>query len=259
MALDLLVVVAGILGLASLGRAITTTREGWRLVAARPVGPETEPGDLVRASGAVVPEDGELVAPVSGASCVAYVIAQQLSYVAGYQIPLERWRTERTAGEIRPFALDTAVGTVLVDRDSRADDGAVSRATFGGEPPDGLFSDVRLEVDERSREFAAGESPPSAVLDVLGGGPAKPAYPHRYVEWRIEAGDEISIVGKAAAHDDPTTGGRVAIGGDDATFIVSETGHRRTLLAFVARAAAYGGFGVLALGLAAFRLSATLG
>lgn len=258
MALGIVDVAIGILGLGCLGLAVSTMRKGWQLAIARPVDAETEPGDIARAFGTVAPAGEELVAPLSETSCSAYVLAQEQYYWSRGPLLTEQWHTGRTVGEIRPFALETSAGRVLVDIEHRSVDNLHSKVSFGTEPPGGRFAETRLDVDEQSQKFAAGESPPSSIQDVFIGRLPEPTNPHRYLEWRIESGDLLTVVGEVITCDDSTFPNNLAIGDPGSTFIISEQTHRRTLLAFARRTALFVGFGAPMLGLLAYRLWETL-
>lgn len=237
-------VVAGILGVGGLVISIKVTDDLRRILLAGEPG-QAKTGQLVKASGTVESASELVTAPLSGNSCIGYVLAQQQYYWAG-GLPLHRWHTHRVWRAVPTFVIEDASGTRTYVRMGRGDEREPIR-TSGSDAPGELFSDLQLERDELTQRYESEESPPTRLVEVLGRDATDANNPHRYGEWRLEDGDEVSVVGPVADVDDDT----VTIDDRGDVFILTESSARSVVLAQFGRALAYAVFGFGTLGIAA--------
>lgn len=175
----------------------------------------------------VQPAGETLTAPLSGESCVGYVLRTERRGEGVRSLFGRRWERTATRSELVPFRLVDGSGRVLVRPVPGADDGA---EPWPGDPPDDFFTDLELTVDTRET-VAAGDDRP----DGLDGGPADGE--RRYTEWRIAPGDALYVLGRARREDDADA--PMGIANDSGPFIVSETPQWRTALNRLLRGLAY--------------------
>lgn len=186
----------GLLLLAAVALAFSLRHatRGARLAAADPYTSASEPGDFVRASGAVVTTDERLRAPFTGRNCVAVRFDVEERRVGSYYLP--SW--ERIGG-----------GTANTGFEVRADG---RRITVGDDPSTvslGRSASVTVPRDE---------DPPAEIREYLGAAdgvatdavnPPKPlAGPfsfgdRRYRERRLDPGDHVTVFGRIAGATDP--------------------------------------------------------
>lgn len=244
-AASLLGVVAAVLGLAGLALGVGAAAGLRRLLGAGSPA-DAGPGDVVAARGPIERTGEAVVAPVSGESCTGYVLAQQLYYRWG-RLPVRRWQTHRVWQAVPSFVVDGDERVrVRLGRGSREPVRAGDRSA-----PGDAFSDLQLERDSVTRRHEAGESPPDGVSAAVDAD--LPDHPHRYAEWRLDAGREVTVVGTLAEGDPPT------ITDDGPVFALSAGSSRGAALALAARAAAYLLFGLGALVVAALQFPELLG
>lgn len=214
-------VVFGVLGVAGVGLAVRQLRTLLaRLGAAVGTGPQRMVTGRVR---------GEPVerGPVSGTPCVGYLIAREAYVTLEAGVPFVRvWRSKGVETTLAGFEVETDDGRVGV-RPARGE-------RFATDAPEGLFGDHRLTRDAVSAAFDPGEQPPVAISEAFDR-PVPTDSQHRYVEYRIDAGDRCSVVGVPD--------------GDGVTerLTVADGSRWRLLVGPTIAAVAYGSFGCLTL------------
>ncbi|RDI69737.1 hypothetical protein [Halopelagius longus] len=168
---------------------------GIRLATADSLTSASEPGDFVRASGAVVTTDERLTAPFTKTDCVAVRFDVEERRVGAYYLP--RW--ERIGGgrantgfEVRGDGRRVTVGddpsTVSLDRSSSV---TVER---GEDPPAGVRD--YLQTSEQVAANAAA-TPPKPLDGLFSFGD------RRYRERRLDPGDDATVFGRVAEATDP--------------------------------------------------------
>jgi hypothetical protein len=178
---------AGIFGVGGLWLATKAAGDSVRLAGATDA--PAAPGACLRLRGRVEATGEQVTAPLSGESCVGYVVAQE-RYVRRGGTPLRRWTGYKVARDLPRFSVTDGADRVDVRLDGYT--GADARLVgFGGaEVPGSRYSDLRLDADERTGAFDPGESPPASVVETLALDASKTDERHRYAEWRVEAGDD---------------------------------------------------------------------
>ena len=190
-------VIIGVIGLLLPARTL-------RRVTVSVVTPANAETGLVSVRGTATPDDTTVTAPLSGCECLGYIVTQQLLYRTGQSIDgLHRhYRTEDATSHVTPFTIrgDAAVLPVNVTNITRS---------WRTPNPDSRWSDVKLprsttvtcSPDEPVPDSVA-EYFDDAVPDDparLGSGPV----PHRYIEWRLDSGADVSMTGRRDALGDP--------------------------------------------------------
>lgn len=168
--------------------------------------------------------------PVSGTPCVGYLLAREAYVTLEAGVPFVRvWRSKGVETTLAGFELETDEGTVGV-RPTRGD----RFRRLASDAPEGVFGDHRLTRDAVSEAFEPGERPTTAIGEAFDR-PVPTDSRHRYVEYRIEAGDQCSVVG--TPDGDGVTEGLTIVDG----------GRWRLLIGPTIATIAYGLFGALAL------------
>jgi hypothetical protein len=232
-----LALVAGLVGVYALRLAGGALWQTFRLASATDA-PARE-GEYVRLRGRVRPVTDTVTAPLSGEECVGYVVAQE-QYLRAGGTPFRRWRGHVVARECPAFAVDDTGTRLRVRPTSFTHDDAELVAFGSGELPGSVYSDWRLRRDEQSRRYDASERVPESVVELLGLGGVSVDADHRYVEWRIERGDDLLVVGRREARD-PTVAETAG------AFVLSEVGLLRSVCSPLRRGVLFGAFGLGAL------------
>jgi hypothetical protein len=136
-------------------------------------------------------EDEPLVGPFSGrpAFVVGYEVKEEhSSYNASTKTTQRTWKTVDSGWAGVPFVLEDETGRVRVDPADATFEVALDESTRvagGREPPERVrtFIDVNERVDDESHGFDVGPLRLPTGRD------------RKYVEYRLEAGDEISVLG----------------------------------------------------------------
>ena len=180
--------------------------------------------------------DASREGPVSGEPCVGYLIVREAYVTIRAGVPYRVWRAHGVETTLDSFQIQTDTGTVTV-RPARGDQfGRVAT-----DAPEGLFGQHRLTRDAVTDAYDGGERPAQPIGDAFSA-PVPDDSSHRYVEYRIEPGDRVSVVGApdggAAADSESVT--------DDGGFALVDGGSWRLLITPALTTVAYGSFGLLA-------------
>lgn len=230
--------VAGVFGAAGLRLSVTAVSATVRLLAAADA--PGEPGACIRFRGRAVADCDTVTAPLSGQQCLGYVLAQEQHVRVG-GTPIRRWQGHVLARDLPGFAVardGTRVRVAL--RSFTGED--TELVGFGrAERPGNRYSDLRLSRDEQSSHYDATDPVPDEVVGLLGLDSTAVDNAHRYVEWRLHEGEELTVAGRRTDDRTPT------VGDDAAPFVLSEDGAVGAALSPLGRAGLFGAFGLLAL------------
>ncbi|QKG92331.1 hypothetical protein HPS36_05535 [Halorubrum salinarum] len=237
-----------VLGIVLLARGASGARDAVRVLRTTPADPAgldgAERGIRVTGRAAAV-DDETLPAPFGGdpCLCVEYDVSELRSQGKG-----QSWVAidEGEAGV--PFRVDAggtgvrvdpAAATFSLDVDEKV------KLDAGEEPPERVrgFIDAFDDVDDTETGYEVGPL-------TIGDDPRR-----RYVQRALRPGDEVTVVGDAAAFPDAPVGEVKSRVADGAPFVVSDATARRTALRLVGASAVPVVLGAVALAVAALALS----
>ena len=166
-------------------------------------------------SGEAQPLDGPVVAPFTEEECIA--VEWEIAEYSADEIGSGRWNTYATGRQFPVFALENGPRSVSV---------APSGATLRAEPSDVRQFRPSEDLPESVRTFLDEEGLSERDGDRRGDSPVRGE--RRYVERRIEAGDELFVYGEAIPENElevPTVPGGTVIhdqGGEFPGFLVAQ-------------------------------------
>ena len=218
--------VALVLGFAFLARAASGARDAVRVFRTTPTDPAGLDGAerRIRVTGRAAEVDGEtLPAPFGGEPClcVEYDVSELRSQGKG-----QSWVTIDGGEAGVPFRVDAGGTGVRVDPAAATfsfDVDEKVKVDAGEEPPERVrgFIDAVDEVDDTETGYEVGPL-------TIGDDPRR-----RYVQRALRPGDEVTVVGDAAAFPDAPVGEVKSRVADGSPFVVSDAGARRTALRLV--------------------------
>jgi hypothetical protein len=236
------------LGLVLLARGASGARDAVRVLRTTPTDPAGLDGAErgIRVAGRAAEVDGEtLPAPFGGGLClcVEYDVSELRSQGKG-----QSWVTIDEGDAGVPFRVDAGGTGVRVDPAAAAFSFEVDEKVeldAGEEPPERVrrFIETVDEVDETETGYEVGPL-------TIGDDPRR-----RYVQRALRPGDEVTVVGDAAAFPDAPVGEVKSRVADGSPFVVSDAGARRTALRLVGRSAVPVVLGAVALAVAGLALS----
>ena len=218
--------VALVVGFAFLARGANGARDAVRVLRTTPTDPAGLDGAerAVRVTGRAAEVDGEtLPAPFGGEPClcVEYDVSELRSQGKG-----QSWVTIDGGEAGVPFRVDAGGTGVRVDPAAATfsfDVDEKVKVDAGEEPPERVrgFIDAVDEVDDTETGYEVGPL-------TIGDDPRR-----RYVQRALRPGDEVTVVGDAAAFPDAPVGEVKSRLADGAPFVVSDATARRTALRLV--------------------------
>ncbi|TKX56399.1 hypothetical protein EXE44_15140 [Halorubrum sp. SS7] len=237
-----------VLGIVLLARGASGARDAVRVLRTTPTDPAgldgAERGIRVTGRAAAV-DDDTLPAPFGGdpCLCVEYDVSELRSQGKG-----QSWVSIDGGEAGVPFRVDAggtgvrvdpAAATFSLDVDEKV------KLDAGEEPPERVrgFIDAVDEVDDTETGYEIGPL-------TIGDDPRR-----RYVQRALRPGDEVTVVGDAAAFPDAPVGEVKSRVADGAPFVVSDATARRTALRLVGASAVPVVLGAVALAVAALALA----
>ncbi|WP_049908646.1 MULTISPECIES: GIDE domain-containing protein [Halorubrum] len=240
-----------VVGLASLAYGAAGGRDAVRILRATATDPRGLDGTerRVRITGRAAAVDGEtLPSPFGGdpCLCVGYDVSEFRSQGKG-----QSWVTIDGGEAGVPFRVEDGGTGVRVDP---------AAATFSFDVDAKIKVDADEEPPERVREFVdtvdeveSTETGYEVGPLTIGDDPRR-----RYLQRVLRPGDEVTVVGDAAAFPDAPVGEVKSRIADGSPFVVSDAGARRTALRQMGRSAVPVVFGAVALAVAGVALSPAL-